>query len=66
MNDPNLTASECDALIQLVLTSPNRLTDKYSDDFQVNFRTIRKKLGYLADMQDGIDQYQVTPYGTVD
>ena len=66
MNDPNLTASECDALIQLVLTTPNRLTDKFSDDFKVNFRTIRKKLGYLADMQDGIDQYQVTPYGTVD
>ena len=66
MNDPNLTASECDALIQLVLTTPNRLTDKFSDDFQVNFRTIRKKLGQLADMQDGIDQYQVTPYGVGD
>ena len=66
MNDTNLTAAECDALIQLVLTTPNRLTDKFSDDFKVNFRTIRKKLGYLADMQDGIDQYQVTPYGTVD
>ena len=66
MNDPNLTAAECDALIQLVLTTPNRLTDKFSDDFKVNFRTIRKKLGYLADMQDGIDQYQVTPYGVGD
>ena len=66
MNDPNLTAAECDALIQLVLKTPNRLTDKFSDDFQVNFRTIRKKLGQLADIQDGIDQYQVTPYGTVD
>ena len=66
MNDPNLTASECDALIQLILKTPCRLTDKYSDDFQVNFRTIRKKLGYLADMQDGTDQYQVTPYGVGD
>tara|TARA_B100001057_G_C22461734_1_gene799121 strand:+ start:195 stop:395 length:201 start_codon:yes stop_codon:yes gene_type:complete len=66
MNDPNLTAAECDALIQLVLTTPNRLTDKFSDDFKVNFRTIRKKLGYLADRQDGISEYQVTPYGTVD
>tara|TARA_Y200000002_G_scaffold61838_1_gene47027 strand:+ start:674 stop:874 length:201 start_codon:yes stop_codon:yes gene_type:complete len=66
MNDPNLTAEECDALIQLILKTPCRLTDKYSDDFKVNFRTIRKKLGHLADIQDGIDQYRVTPYGTVD
>ena len=59
MNDPNLTAAECDALIQLVLKTPCRLTDKYSDDFQVNFRTIRKKLGHLADIQDGIPQMGV-------
>ena len=44
MNDPNLTAAECDALIHLILKTPCRLTDKYSDDFQVNFRTIRKKI----------------------
>tara|TARA_A100001388_G_scaffold23669_1_gene15484 strand:- start:469 stop:660 length:192 start_codon:yes stop_codon:yes gene_type:complete len=56
MNDPTLTSSECDALIQLILKTPCRLTDKYSDDFQVNFRTIRKKLGHLADIQDGIPQ----------
>ena len=59
MNDPNLTASECDALIQLILKTPCRLTDKYSDDFQVNFRTIRHKLGHLADIQDGIPQVGV-------
>jgi len=41
------------------LKTPNRLTDKFSDDFQVNFRTIRKKLGHLADIQDGIPQMGV-------
>ena len=47
MNDPTLTAAECDALIHLILKTPNRLTDKFSDDFQVNFRTIRKKLSLI-------------------
>ena len=66
MNDPTLTASECDALLKLILGTPCRVTDKLNDDFNVNFRKIRHKLGHLADIQDGIDQYRVTPYGTVD
>ena len=48
-----LTAPECDALLKLVLSTPNRLTDKYADDFDVNFRKIRHKLGRLADIADG-------------
>ena len=48
-----LTAAECDALLKLILSTPNRLTDKYADEFDVNFRKIRHKLGRLADIQDG-------------
>ena len=48
-----LTAAECDALLKLILSTPNRLTDKYADDFDVNFRKIRHKLGRLADIADG-------------
>ena len=56
MNDPNLTATECDALIKLILSTPNRITDKISDDYDVKFRAIRHKLGHLADIRDGIPQ----------
>ena len=49
----DLTAAECDALLKLILSTPNRITDKYSDDFDVNFRKIRHKLGRLADIADG-------------
>ena len=49
----DLTAPECDALLKLILSTPNRLTDKYADEFDVNFRKIRHKLGRLADIQDG-------------
>tara|TARA_A200000159_G_scaffold39304_1_gene35832 strand:- start:174 stop:368 length:195 start_codon:yes stop_codon:yes gene_type:complete len=59
MNDPNLTAAECDALLQLILGTPCRITDKLSDDFDVKFRKIRHKLGHLADIQDGIPQMVV-------
>ena len=31
-----LTAAECDALLKLILSTPNRLTDKYADEFDVN------------------------------
>ena len=48
-----LSAAECDALLKLILSTPNRITDKLSDDFDVNFRKIRHKLGRLADIQDG-------------
>ena len=48
-----LTSAECDALLKLILSTPNRLTDKYADDFNVNFRKIRHKLGRLADIADG-------------
>ena len=48
-----LSAAECDALLKLILSTPNRLTDKYADEFDVNFRKIRHKLGRLADIQDG-------------
>ena len=48
-----LTSAECDALLKLILSTPNRLTDKYADDFDVNFRKIRQKLGRLADIADG-------------
>ena len=48
-----LTSAECDALLKLSLSTPNRLTDKYADDFDVNFRKIRHKLGRLADIADG-------------
>ena len=48
-----LTSAECDALLKLILSTPNRLTDKYADDFDVNFRKIRHKLGRLADISDG-------------
>ena len=41
----DLTAAECDALLKLILSTPNRLTDKYADEFDVNFRKIRHKLG---------------------
>ena len=49
----DLTAAECDALLKLILSTPNRITDKYADEFDVNFRKIRHKLGRLADIQDG-------------
>ena len=48
-----LTSAECDALLKLILSTPNRLTVKYADDFDVNFRKIRHKLGRLADIADG-------------
>ena len=48
-----LSAAECDALLKLILGTPNRITDKLSDDFDVNFRKIRHKLGRQADIQDG-------------
>ena len=48
-----LTSAECDALLKLILSTPNRLTDKYADDFDVNFRKIRHKLGRQADIADG-------------
>ena len=49
----DLTSAECDALLKLILSTPNRITDKYADTFDVNFRKIRHKLGRLADIQDG-------------
>ena len=55
-----LTAAECDALLKLILSTPNRITDKYSDEFDVNFRKIRHKLGRLADIADGETGYVVT------
>ena len=55
-----LTSAECDALLKLILSTPNRLTDKYADDFDVNFRKIRHKLGRLADIADGETNYVVT------
>tara|TARA_A100000164_G_scaffold227937_1_gene202163 strand:- start:215 stop:436 length:222 start_codon:yes stop_codon:yes gene_type:complete len=55
-----LTAAECDALLKLVLSTPNRITDKYSDEFDVNFRKIRHKLGRQADIADGETGYVVT------
>ena len=54
-----LTSAECDALLKLILSTPNRLTDKYADDFDVNFRKIRHKLGRLADIADGALGYVV-------
>ena len=48
-----LTSAECDALLKLILSTPNRLTDKYADDFDVNFRKVRHKLGRQADIADG-------------
>jgi len=56
----DLTAAECDALLKLILSTPNRITDKYSDEFDVNFRKIRHKLGRLADIADGETGYVVT------
>ena len=56
----DLSADECDALLELILGTPNRITDKLSDKFNVNFREVRHKLGRLADIQDGISEYQVT------
>ena len=55
-----LTTAECDALLKLILSTPNRITDKYSDEFDVNFRKIRHKLGRLADIADGETGYVVT------
>ena len=54
-----LTSAECDALLKLILSTPNRITDKYSDEFDVNFRKIRHKLGRLADIADGETGYVV-------
>ena len=54
-----LTSAECDALLKLILSTPNRITDKYSDDFDVNFRKIRHKLGRQADIADGETGYVV-------
>ena len=48
-----LTSAECDALLKLILSTPNRLTDKYADEFDVNFRKVRHKLGRQADIADG-------------
>ena len=56
----DLTASECDALLKLILSTPNRITDKYADEFDVNFRKIRHKLGRQADIADGETSYVVT------
>ena len=53
-----LTSAECDALLKLILSTPNRLTDKYADDFDVNFRKIRHKLGRLADIADGEPEFK--------
>ena len=49
----DLSADECDALLKLILGTPNRITDKLSDEFNINFRQVRHKLGRLADIQDG-------------
>ena len=49
----DLTAAECDALLKLILSTPNRITDKYADEFDVNFRKVRHKLGRQADIADG-------------
>ena len=64
MNDPTLTAAECDALLKLILGTPCRVTVKLNDDFNVNFRKIRHKLGHLADIQDGIPQMVVPDEST--
>jgi hypothetical protein len=40
------------------------VTDKLNDDFNVNFRKIRHKLGHLADIQDGIPQMVVPDEST--
>ena len=56
----DLSADECDALLKLILSTPNRITDKLSDDFDVNFRKIRHKLGRLADIADGEGSYMVS------
>ena len=58
----DLTSAECDALLKLILSTPNRLTDKYADDFDVNFRKIRHKLGRLADIADGEPNYKVVGF----
>ena len=57
-----LTSSECDALLKLILSTPNRITDKYADEFDVNFRKIRHKLGRLADIADGEPQFKVVGF----
>ena len=57
-----LTAAECDALLKLILSTPNRITDKYSDEFDVNFRKIRHKLGRLADIADAEPEYRVVGF----
>ena len=57
-----LTASECDALLKLILSTPNRITDKYADEFDVNFRKIRHKLGRLADIADGEPEFKVVGF----
>ena len=57
-----LTSAECDALLKLILSTPNRLTDKYADDFDVNFRKIRHKLGRLADIADGEPEFKVVGF----
>ena len=55
----DLTSAECDALLKLILSTPNRITDKYADDFDVNFRKIRHKLGRLADIADEEQLYGI-------
>ena len=57
-----LTAAECDALLKLILSTPNRITDKYADEFDVIFRKIRHKLGRLADIADGEPNYKVVGF----
>ena len=56
----DLTSAESDALLKLILSTPNRITDKYADAFDVNFRKIRHKLGRLADIADGEGSYMVS------
>ena len=58
----DLTAAECDALLKLILSTPNRITDKLNDDFNVNFRKIRHKLARLADIADGEPNYKVVGF----
>ena len=57
-----LTSAECDALLKLILSTPNRLTDKYADEFEVNFRKIHHKLGRLAYIADAEPEYRVVGF----
>tara|TARA_B100000029_G_scaffold475823_1_gene519427 strand:+ start:768 stop:977 length:210 start_codon:yes stop_codon:yes gene_type:complete len=60
--DPELTAPECDFLIDvLTLTRENNTNkmDRSAQKFKVNVRTIKKKLGLQADIADGEVDYIV-------